>query len=147
MDADRDNETGGKRRANGAADGAAVRWLFAALAYLFVALALLGLVIPGLPTTPFVLLAAWAASRGSRRVHDWLLAHRHLGPALIAWREERAVATRPKALAVAFLAASWLVMLWRGIPDWLLALLAALFVVVGGFVVTRPRPAGRGAAR
>lgn len=119
---------------------ATLRWLYAALAYLFVALALLGLVVPGLPTTPFVLLAAWAGGRGSRRVSRFLDEHPHLGPVLADWREEGAVAPRAKALAVAFLAASWVLMLLRGVPPWLLALLAALFLVVGTFVATRPRP-------
>ncbi|MEX2610506.1 MAG: YbaN family protein [Gemmatimonadota bacterium] len=121
----------------------AQRWFFAVLAYLFVGLALLGLAVPGLPTTPFVLLAAWAANKGSRRVHDWLHEHPRLGPALADWREERAVATRAKALAVAFLAASWLIMYARGTPRWLLWMLAALFLVVGGFVATRARPSAQ----
>jgi uncharacterized membrane protein YbaN (DUF454 family) len=121
----------------------AQRWFFAVLAYLFVGLALLGLVVPGLPTTPFVLLAAWAASKGSRRVHDWLHEHPRLGPALADWREERAVSTRAKALAVGFLAASWAIMYWRGTSGWLLGMLAVLFVVVGGFVVSRARPSVR----
>lgn len=124
--------------------GPVSRWFFAVLAYLFVGLALLGLVIPGLPTTPFVLLAAWAASRGSRRVHDWLHDHPRLGPALADWRDERAVSTRAKVLAVAFLAASWAIMYWRGTAGWLLTLLAGLFVVVGTFVATRARPSRPG---
>ena len=117
------------------------RWPFAVLAYLFAALALLGIAVPGLPTTPFVLLAAWAASRGSRRLHDWLLAHPRLGPPLVHWRDERAVSPRAKALAITFLIVSWAIMLGRGAPPWVLVALAALFVVVGTFVGTRPRPA------
>lgn len=118
------------------------RWPFAVLAYLFAALALLGIAIPGLPTTPFVLLAAWAASRGSSRMHDWLVTHPQLGPALAHWREERAVAFRPKVVAIGFLALSWTIMLWRGASPWVLVLLAALFSAVGSFVATRPRPRG-----
>lgn len=124
------------------APGRTARWLYTGLAYLCVALALLGLLVPGLPTTPFVLLAAWAASRGSPRVHAWLQEHPRLGPALADWQEEGAVSIPAKLLAVAFLAASWGIMLWRGIPEWILWLLGALFLVVGGFVVTRPRPTG-----
>ena len=119
------------------------RWPFAALAYLFAALALLGIVVPGLPTTPFVLLAAWSASRGSRRLHDWLVHHPRLGPPLADWRDQRAVSTRAKLLAIAFLTASWLIMAWRGIPARLLIVLGALFIVVATFVATRRRPARR----
>ena len=119
------------------------RWPFAILAYLFAALALLGIVVPGLPTTPFVLLAAWCASRGSRRLHDWLMHHPRLGPPLADRREQRAVSTRAKLLAVAFLAASWLIMAWRGTPVGLLAVLGVLFIAVATFVVTRRRPSLR----
>lgn len=123
------------------------RWLYTGLAYVCAGLALLGLLVPGLPTTPFVLLAAWAASRGSPRMHAWLRDHPRLGPALADWEEEGAVSTPAKLLAVAFLIASWGVMLWRGIPEGILLFLGALFLVVGGFVVTRPRPTTRGRGR
>src|SRR5690606_19127146 len=99
-------------------------------------------VVPGLPTTPFVLLAAWAASRGSRRMHDWLSNHPRLGPPLADWREQRAIATPAKRLAVSFLMLSWVLLLWRGTPGWLLAILALLFSAVATFVVTRPKPRG-----
>ena len=120
-----------------------VRWPFAVLAYLFAGLALLGVVVPGLPTTPFVLLAAWAASRGSRRMQAWLEGHRLLGPPLADWRDQRAVSPRAKILAVGCLIASWAIMAWRGVGPWPLALLAVLFVAVGTFVATRPPPRGR----
>lgn len=118
------------------------RWTFAALAYLFAGLALVGVFVPGLPTTPFVLLAAWAASRGSRRLHDWLSDHPRLGPPLRDWRDQRAIAPRARLLALGFLALSWALMYLRGAPTVVLALAGSLFVVVGAFVATRPRPGG-----
>jgi uncharacterized protein len=126
---------------------APARWPYAVLAYVCVTLALIGVVVPGLPTTPFLLLAAWAANRGSRRLHDWLEHHPRFGPALADWREQRAVATRAKVLAVGFLSVSWAIMLWRGTPLWLLVPLAALFIGVAAFVVTRPAPASSRSAR
>lgn len=110
------------------------------LAYGFTGLALIGVFVPGLPTTPFVLLAAWAASRGSPRLHDWLYDHPRLGPALRHWRDQRAVSTRGRLLAVGLLAMSWTIMYLRGIPPMMLAAVTLLFVAVGTFVVTRPRP-------
>jgi uncharacterized membrane protein YbaN (DUF454 family) len=48
------------------------------LAYFFLALAIAGIFLPGLPTVPFLLLTAWFAARGSERLHRWLYAHPHL---------------------------------------------------------------------
>ena len=117
--------------------------LWTLLAYLCIGLALLGLVVPGLPTTPFVLVAAWAASRGSRRLHAWLHEHPRLGPALIDWEQQGAVSTRAKVLAITFLAGSWVVMYVRATPTGALLVAAVLFVGVGTFVATRPRPRPR----
>lgn len=110
------------------------------LAWLCIALALLGLVVPGLPTTPFVLLAAWAASRGSKRLHRWLQEHPRLGPPLRDWERQGAVSPRAKLLALFFLAVSWVIMLVRGIAAPALIGLGVLFIAVGSFVATRPHP-------
>lgn len=110
------------------------------LAGVSTALAILGLVIPGLPTTPFVLLAAWAANRGSPRLHRWLYQHRQLGPVLRDWDQQRAVRPRAKLLALALLATSFGIMAWRGLPPVVLVVMAVLFLAVGGFVATRPNP-------
>lgn len=116
------------------------RWPYAVLAYLFTALALVGVVVPGLPTFPFLLLAAWAAARGSKRLHDWLYEHPRFGAALIEWERERAVSRRSKILAIALMALSWLIMLWRVGNPWVLTALALLFLTVGTYVVRRPEP-------
>jgi len=116
------------------------RWPFAVLAYLAVGLALLGVVLPGLPTFPFLLVAAWAAARGSRRLHDWLYAHPRFGAALTEWERERAVSRRSKVIAVVLLATSWLLTLWRVDSLWAPVALGALFLTVGGYLVTRPEP-------
>lgn len=114
--------------------------LYTLLAYICIALALLGLIVPGLPTTPFVLLAAWAASRGSKRLHRWLLEHPQLGPPLVDWEQQGAVSTRAKLIALTFLALSWAIMYWRGTPGPVLIAVGLLFIGVGTFVATRPRP-------
>lgn len=72
------------------------RWLWLLVAYLSIGLAMLGVVVPGLPTTEFVLLAAWAASRSSPRLAAWLENHRIFGPLLRDWRNGGVIARRSK---------------------------------------------------
>jgi uncharacterized protein len=117
-----------------------IRWAYAVLAYVCVGLAMVGVVVPGIPTFPFLLLAAWAAARGSKRLHDWLYTHPRFGQSLIDWEQKRAVSRRTKAIAISLLVLSWVIMYWRGDSVGLLAALAALFVTVGTFLATRAEP-------
>lgn len=55
-----------------------------------------GAVLPLVPTTPFVLLAAFCFARGSRRLHDWLMDHRWFGPPLQRWGHDRTISRRTK---------------------------------------------------
>lgn len=114
--------------------------LYTLLAWICIILAVIGLVVPGLPTTPFLLLAAWAASRGSKRLHDWLHRHPRFGPVLQDWQRQRAVARRSKVMAITLLVLSWAVSYWSGASTAVLAPLALLFLVLSVFLATRPEP-------
>ena len=81
-----------------------ILWLAAGL--LALSIGLIGIVLPLLPTTPFVLLAAYCFSRGSMRFERWLLSHPRLGPLVTDWRAHRAVPLRAKQLAWAMLTVS-----------------------------------------
>lgn len=74
----------------------ALRALLRVMAALCLVLAVLGVVVPGLPTTVFVLLAAWAAARSSVRLHAWLWQHRLFGPMLQNWAAGGCVSRRAK---------------------------------------------------
>jgi uncharacterized protein len=82
-----------------------------ALAVVSVVLALIGVALPGLPTVPFLLLAAWAAGKGWPRLEQWLLAHPRCGPPIRRWREHGAVPRRAKWFASLSMGVSALV-LW-----------------------------------
>jgi uncharacterized membrane protein YbaN (DUF454 family) len=117
-----------------------IRWPSLLLAYLFLLLAVIGIPTPGLPTVPFLLLSAWFAARGSKRLHHWLYAHPHFGAILINWEQQGAVSRRSKVIAVIMLLASWGFMFWRSDNVWLLSGLALLFTSVTIFLWTRPEP-------
>ena len=112
------------------------------LAVLIVIGGLAGTIIPALPGVAMVfaglLLAAWAATRGSPELHRWLHDHPRFGPPLIAWETNRAVSVPAKWLACVLMTSSWVVMLLLT-ETWVVpAITGVMFVSVGGFLVTRP---------
>ncbi len=81
-----------------------VRGALIAAGLLFVGLGVIGVFVPLLPTTPFMLLAAACFARSSRRFHDWLLANRTFGPLIYEWRRYRSIPLRTKIMAIALMA-------------------------------------------
>lgn len=112
-----------------------------------VALGAVGVFLPLLPTTPFILLAAWAAAKGSPRVQQWLHRHPQFGPLLLAWHTEGAVPTGAKVTALILLTISWAFLWWLQSTALVLGITGVLFLLVGAFLVTRPRPTLRGRFR
>lgn len=97
-----------------------VRWLFIGAGWICVGLAALGAILPLLPTTPFLLLAAACFARGSARFYRWLLANRHFGPLIREWRETRTIPPHAKnttrillvvtfGISAVFFAPNWIV--------------------------------------
>ncbi len=117
-----------------------LRWAWWLLAYVSLGLGLVGIVLPGLPTVPFVLLAAFAAARGSRRLHAWLLAHRRFGPVIRDWEAQRAVSRRAKHLATAMMAASAVIMFLTAPKIWMAATGTAIMAIVAIWLWRRPEP-------
>ncbi len=77
----------------------AVRWLLWLAGTVSLGLGIVGVVLPGLPTTPFVLLAAACYARASPRLHRWLREHRFFGPMVRDWEEHRSLRKRTKRFA------------------------------------------------
>jgi uncharacterized protein len=77
-----------------------MRGLFLAAGTVALLLGLIGIFLPLLPTTPFVLLAAACYARGSRRFYDWLLAQRTFGPIVHEWQQHRSIPYRTKITAI-----------------------------------------------
>lgn len=80
-----------------------VRAFFLAAGTVALVLGLIGIFLPLLPTTPFVLLAAACYARGSRRFYDWLLSQRTFGPIIHEWERHRSIPYKTKITAVALM--------------------------------------------
>ena len=115
-----------------------MRWVFLALAVTSLLLGILGIFLPVLPTVPFILLAAWAASRSSPRLHAWMEGHPHFGHHLRNWREGGIVPRKAKWTATFFMSCS-AVMLFIVLPQlWLPLAVSAGMVAVGLWLWRRP---------
>ena len=103
-----------------------VRAMFFVAGVVSLGLAVAGIFLPVLPTTPLVLLAATCFARSYRPFHEWLLAHRLFGPMVREWHEHRSIPRRTKLTAIAMMAAALGASVVFFIePAWLKALLAA----------------------
>jgi hypothetical protein len=90
-------------------------------------LGIIGIVVPGLPTTPFILVAAACYARASERFYHWLLRNPTFGPLIAEWRRHHSIPYRIKWLAITLMSLTISVSIWSfaGRP-WLQAMLAAI---------------------
>ncbi len=114
------------------------RLLWRALALVSLLAGLVGVVLPGLPTVPFLLLAAWAAGKGWPALEAWLLNHDRFGPHIRRWRERGAVPRRAKWLASAIMAASAAVLALSPLPLAVKVVVPALMLAVATWLWRRP---------
>ncbi|MDH8701474.1 uncharacterized membrane protein YbaN (DUF454 family) [Dysgonomonadaceae bacterium PH5-43] len=80
-----------------------LRWLFIILGSISLVLGIIGIFLPLLPTTPFLLLTAYCYFRSSPEAYNWLLKHKHLGPYIINYREHKIIPLKIKIIAISVL--------------------------------------------
>lgn len=115
-----------------------MRMVWAGCGAVALALGVAGIVLPLLPTTPFVLLAAWCFARSSPRLHDWLVTHPRFGPLIRDWNEHGAIPPRAKRVAMLAIAATFMISVALGLPAHVLAMQGFALAGVVIFILTRP---------
>jgi uncharacterized membrane protein YbaN (DUF454 family) len=116
-----------------------LRWLWLLAGLLLSAVGLIGVVVPLLPTTIFLILAAGCFARSSPALEARLLDDPRVGPAIRDWRERGAISPRGKLLAVGGMTGGYTVFLLAARPDWLLSLaVAAAMALVAAWILSRP---------
>lgn len=115
------------------------RWLWIAGGWAALALGIVGAFLPVIPTTPLVLVAAWCFSKGSKRLHQWLLEHRRFGPMIRDWEQHHVIRLRAKILATATIVPLvGYTILFSSAPGWAKVLTVVLVVWGLGFIWTKP---------
>lgn len=75
-----------------------LRYFWLVCGFLSLSAGIIGIVVPLLPTTPLILLAAAAFAKSSTRFHHYLVTHRHFGPMIQNWQENRTIPPRAKII-------------------------------------------------
>tara|TARA_R100000656_G_scaffold92697_1_gene67196 strand:+ start:311 stop:763 length:453 start_codon:yes stop_codon:yes gene_type:complete len=117
------------------------RRLLQALGWFCVSLGAIGIVLPIMPTTVFLLIALWAFARSSPRLHQWLLENPYFGPYIADWERYGAIPLRGKVMAILMMSASY-IWLWIGTaaPFYVKIGVGLLMLSVAVYVLTRPGP-------
>lgn len=116
----------------------AMRYGLIAFGWFNVALGAIGVVVPGMPTTVFLLIAMWAFSKSSEKFRLWLFNHKILGPPIRDWHEHRVIPVRAKYMAVGMMSLSVAILAVFVADSFLLpTIVAASMAPVAIFIVTR----------
>lgn len=115
-----------------------MHYLWVGLGLLCVALAMIGVVLPLLPTVPFLLLATFFFARSSSRLHGWLIGHRMFGPMILDWQSSGAIRPAAKKAATLSVAAVFGISVVLSVPPYILIIQAVALGGVMLFIWTRP---------
>lgn len=111
--------------------------IYKPLGFLFLGLALLGVFLPILPGTPFLLLSAWFFARSSEKWHRWLLSHELTGPMIRNWEERRCITRRTKVVAIASMLLAGGASVTFGVQQTWLRVTGIALLAIGTTVVLR----------
>lgn len=114
--------------------------IYLVIGWTALALGAIGVLLPIMPTVPFLIVAFWAFSQSSPRLSRRILANRHVGPPLRAWLRHNAIPRRAKYIATIAMAGGCILAWWMGAPRWALVLQAGICLSVAVYILTRPDP-------
>ena len=104
------------------------------------ALGALGVFLPLLPTTPFILVSAFAFANSSEKLHQWLLNHNVFGPLIANWHSHGAISRRTKIVSLVSMVAIVGISLLLGVPTHVIVIQAVVLTASAIFIITRPLP-------
>ncbi|MGE6463142.1 YbaN family protein [Pseudoalteromonas tetraodonis] len=111
---------------------------FKLLGLLCVLLGIIGVVLPVMPTTPFLILALACFARSSAALESWLLNHPRFGTTLQHWRAHQVVPVKAKYAAGIGMLIGFIFLLYSSPPAWVIALVAVVEVLVLTYLISKP---------
>lgn len=114
------------------------KYVHLGMGWVCVALGMLGVVTPLLPTTVFILMAAFFFTKGSPRLRRWLMDHDVFGPAIHDWEKNGAIAVKYKTIAISMMGVTFLASIAFALPSFVLIVQACCMIPAGAYILTRP---------
>jgi uncharacterized membrane protein YbaN (DUF454 family) len=118
--------------------------LYKPAGFLFLALGLLGIPLPVLPSTPFILLAAWFFARSSEKWHRWLLDSELFGPMIHNWEQQRCMSRRSKLVALSSMLVAGSASIFFAMEDTQLRILTTVLLAIGCVTVLSIKTCNQG---
>lgn len=116
-----------------------LRIIYYVIGLLMIVLAIIGAILPIMPTVPFLLVASWCFARSSPRFHNWLHSHKVFGPPIKQWEEQGVISPFVKALAVGGMSVGFCSFLLIAKPVlWLAICVAIVLILISVYILTRP---------
>ncbi len=114
------------------------RIVLLALGWICVSLGFIGIFVPGLPTTIFLIIALWAFTKSSKKLRFWLLNHKRFGPILRNWQEHKVVPLRAKILMVILQILVVIMVHYTFNNLFATVALMVVLILVAGYVISLP---------
>ena len=114
------------------------RYFLIFLGWTCVGIAFIGIFVPGIPTTPLLLVALWAFAKTSKRFHRWLINHKRFGPILTNWENHKVVPKKAKIIMVIFQIFAVIMLYWSTQSLLYSSLLAIVLIFVANYVLSLP---------
>lgn len=113
--------------------------LYFSLGWIFFTIGLIAILVPVLPTTPFMILALWGFSKSSVRFHNWLYHHRLFGPTLQLWDKYQVIPLFVKIVALFFMSMSLLYLIFfSGIHFWIIVAAGIFMLIAATYILSKP---------